>query len=1229
MSVKPYTNNQEFFSLINKIDNMEEKMIQHDSQELDALVGECKKYDVFDFISRLSSLNLLVENQNKSILFDMLIGRLLCEKQNNFTGAAIMSHGKFRSLVNRLAQLEIRHLVDPPENPFIQRVLYYGNYWVFPGINYSPVETIQGFINVLCHGNLSLNSSFKIKSHRLIDFILKLSDTMAQELDLDENSICCVNQNEIEIPNAQKMLKLQSCVNLNLATIKGYLPDEDIQEPLFSGFNERGGAQVFDVNWQDFFAHPFLKTPDNHVIVLNPSILVSFLVHRLILLADSYGIKEKFVDAYNNEIWSHCKRDLHALGHKTIQSELYGIDLVNDTKHKEEILTVGNNKLLFVQFICDDGYDYCEGSMFNPYPIDLKGPYTYTRTKYFVEKLSPVTEDDVYQIIILNAFGRTTSIGLDRAERPYTIFLSPFELHCVAINEKDRKEFLPRYINAKKRIKAFAGMPVSSELNAIEMYTQYGYSFYLSDDFQPQNTIVTFGLDSSVEYVIKALKRENSHLVNFYDGTHLKEVVLSDPERNIYFSKNNPQEICIKFNRLTLWITSDDVRNNSKLQIYSTLLDTISYWLAEESSVINKIAFVSDCICLDVAINTQPEEYFKPVEDSPREIDLSNSIHFTRTNNIVKMVWTPRAFQMLGKETNNVEKEMTKLIIKFLGSISTDDLDLMGFDLAFENPLKKKVYVINTTKTPSLLPTGKEIVVVSEEETNELLDSIGEYFLASPDYTYGKVPDEKRVALGNQVVGYLYSLLKEEVASLSPDGVYEQICSDLETVAQQLLMFQGRFSYDCACYPEKISKLTNQYNEINRVSMALKFFAEYIAATPPAGEIYLGTMQYDRIIAICSLIVEWAYKNDLFQYNIVKTPVEFLRSKRIGMPKDEQVYHSRINQNAISKQLLDVSDPRIALYFPTNLFDDFNSRIDDAFQCEYGFTFQQFTACIKAIESIGIELPDEAKRRPRLAVIDCIAKDTEISIPIIEKVLEQITLCQREDFLVPPSPYKPYDVYPWRFNRELSLVRRPIIRYQDDLIWGNRQLHHMWAYVVDLIVNGKYKAKSAKLKQLIGKLSDKRGDEFNSAVAKKLSEISGLIVKEKVKKINGKKIADMQGNVLGDIDILYIVPELGKIVVGEVKDFSFAKNPYEMNQEYKRIFVDGDKQCFMTKHKRRAHWVQEHLEDVIQHFQLPNKKWCVRTTMFVSEAIISNEFYHQNESIIVYSEITEEKIKAV
>lgn len=99
--------------------------------------------------------------------------------------------------------------------------------------------------------------------------------------------------------------------------------------------------------------------------------------------------------------------------------------------------------------------------------------------------------------------------------------------------------------------------------------------------------------------------------------------------------------------------------------------------------------------------------------------------------------------------------------------------------------------------------------------------------------------------------------------------------------------------------------------------------------------------------------------------------------------------------------------------------------------------------------------------------------------------------------------------------------------------------------------------------------------------------------------------------------------------MGEVKDFSFAKNPYEMDQEYKRIFVDGDKLCYMTKHKRRAAWVKEHLEAVKTHFNLPEGNWLVKTVMFVSEEVVSNAFYHQDEKIIVYSDITEENVKSV
>lgn len=67
----------------------------------------------------------------------------------------------------------------------------------------------------------------------------------------------------------------------------------------------------------------------------------------------------------------------------------------------------------------------------------------------------------------------------------------------------------------------------------------------------------------------------------------------------------------------------------------------------------------------------------------------------------------------------------------------------------------------------------------------------------------------------------------------------------------------------------------------------------------------------------------------------------------------------------------------------------------------------------------------------------------------------------------------------------------------------------------------------------------------------------------------------------------------------------------------------------MTKHRRRATWIEEHLDDVKKHFNLPDGKWTVKTVMFVSEDIVSNAFYHQGETIIVYSDISEDILKQV
>ena len=153
---------------------MTEKLFSGDESALSAIIDDLAPYDIFDFIARVSSLNLMIENQNKSTILDALVAGILSRPREHYQGKAKMSSGKFRNIINRLESLGMKQLVDPAENAFIERVRYYGNYWIFPGINYSPAHTLQGFLDVLCLRNIQFDKKFTLKAHQLINFVLQI-----------------------------------------------------------------------------------------------------------------------------------------------------------------------------------------------------------------------------------------------------------------------------------------------------------------------------------------------------------------------------------------------------------------------------------------------------------------------------------------------------------------------------------------------------------------------------------------------------------------------------------------------------------------------------------------------------------------------------------------------------------------------------------------------------------------------------------------------------------------------------------------------------------------------------------------------------------------------------------------------------------------------------------------------------------------------------------------------
>lgn len=1183
------------------------------------LVNSLNNYNITDFLLKVSALNLLPYNQNKSIVFDSIINDILTNEVGSYKSENYISMSKFKNLINNYRHSDISMIIDPAEMPFIQRVQFFGDYWILSGINNNIGYNLQMLINVLFKNANSFNKDFKNKCNLMIRTILNISDGIVEELGYDIDTLDHYEQSEVYIPSSNKLKDLSKHLVVDVELIYEILQD-DADLLFYNNDNYSDFIQFESKTNYLFFYSPFLKVTDAKAIILNPTMLPTFLVYYILNTAKEYDSFHEVVTAYNNEVWRDCKRHLKYLGHNLVDAEAEGVDLFNDENYKEGVFTVSNNRLLFVRLFCDDGHDYDCMDMFSSYAFT--NDHYNNRWEYIHKSFNKCNSENFYSLSIISTFGRGMSVGFTEDCRK-SMHISPFELECIFINEWDHANFIARYLDSKSKLKT---LPFDyGDMDAISLYTGNGYSFYYSDDININETLFMPGIGDAVDYLNDALKKEDRQLVPFPNSRYLKEIVLTNKTRNIYRNtQSKNREYLVRFSNIDIWVCGCKPTSIGQYNMVNSILDLITFWIGELKTTIEKLSFDYESIVINVVINEEIQEFFN--EEPSYEGCLSDYLSFEINGEILSILWTQQAFQNLAAKDNSREKELICLILEQLSECYSGDIDYNKIEKCFENPLKKKMFTLDVSTNPYLKPTYSEDRIIPVEYVNELLDEIGQFALLQKKIPYGVIADGDKATLCKDIVSFLYEMLKEKAASLDGNRLCKLCYLDLENVMCSMMTAQKRISYDVACYPEEVEKYYKSFSDNNQLSLALKFLIEYVTATQPTGNEYFGEIEYENLLTICSFIIEWAYNKDLFDNKIINSKVKMLKSQRIGIDKTQIHLITNCQQQAYNNRLSKRSNPNIDIFSP-KYYADYIPEIDAAFIDEYGYSFSQLFTFVQTLVDVGNDINSEVKIMKSNDVIEKVVQNTGLTSDIIQKIIHETSLEKRDDYTSPPDGFSTNDIWPWRFNRRLSFTRRPIIIYGDELIWGNRQLSHSLWFTLDLLFDGKYKASGGKLKSLIGKISDKRGNTFNDDVKQKLESIQSITVYSKVKKVNGKWISSSDNNTLGDIDILIINHRKHRIIVGEVKDFSFTKSSYEMYQEYQRVFCDnGSKLCYVSKHKRRVQWIKDHINDVIKHYDLPKEKWSVQDVLITNEVIISNEIYHKNQNILLYSEISEKSI---
>ena len=220
-------------------------------------------------------------------------------------------------------------------------------------------------------------------------------------------------------------------------------------------------------------------------------------------------------------------------------------------------------------------------------------------------------------------------------------------------------------------------------------------------------------------------------------------------------------------------------------------------------------------------------------------------------------------------------------------------------------------------------------------------------------------------------------------------------------------------------------------------------------------------------------------------------------------------------------------------------------------------------------------------------------------------VIALLTLEPRDSFFDPPKPYNPRDVMPWRFNRALSYLRRPLVLVRDaeagdQYLFGPGMCFGAAEFLDELTRTARLGQEGSALRRATIELQRALSREFENTVAEAFDAAPTWAAGRRVKKLGSRRIQRPNGQDLGDVDVLAACSAVKLIVCVEAKSLAGALAPHQLKHELDANFsASAKKPSAATRLMERANFVAAHIDEVLRMFGIDDDPagWRVASCM--------------------------------
>ncbi|AZB11646.1 hypothetical protein EG344_23860 [Chryseobacterium sp. G0162] len=1190
--------------------------------------------DRMDLLKTFAGLSIIPENHGKYIRLEELIVYALL--QNN-SGTKHTESVTIKKIVDR--NFSSHHMEDVCVNTFTDLITFYGgDYITFPGIAENSQEKLKNLLSaVFLDPKQNIPDWVKDNVRMSSLLMLGISDLIAKRLNYSRYAEGKNTQSRLFVPDQDKLEELKTAVTITNAQMYELVREKRIDPEVIELFTvdpeKEIGEHSFDPYSNAILYKPLLKTSEGY-IVLSPSTISLSLTAFIWTMAKENNCMAVVNEAYHFLSWHNLQLQLRNMGFNYIEVE----DLQNEADRRSGFYQFDTDKVAYIRYLGDNGQNYLVmgegGNGSSSFGKDDDGKQAISDFK----NLPEFKDYKVLSITLLSVIGEVLMYSIRKNGADRVLAMPVQELSIISELGKADAIDLWKFTMARDRLMSSAPSFFSiSFLDLFILYKKNSDSFYLSDDTSAIVPVIEPGY--AQEWFLESKIKSDKHSMMQSLGGRMKfvEVQKKDSFMPVYYSMHDVASGVPKFGvggfEQPIWVMPDgmlSVASQGLKIIYMQVSEGIAYWLWQIQDGIKEVLSQLGNTPLELIFAFDKVEEFDVISrDYSRVEDLPSFFKVDAEKDKIRIIIPAEILPFLYGMDNEGERVLVEQMIfgfnevlKLNGcqEITQEVIDnIMESDVPLG--MKKKFYLLDTSDNFLIDPRnlGRHRYI-QDYDTGRVSDQITT-LLGTDCPAIGKIEEKaEREELSRKISDEcLKGHLRDRLKELDSAELLKRLLGLNESLIKKREMLRIQTPTRIACFVSVEQQIADVYEnlvDINRTTIAVRCLIEHVTAEQDTGTRAPSTTDIDELIGIMDQIISWGSVHDYILYDLFDIEMGILPSGRIGTTKKmvsdvfDPYYKSKTTEN--------VQDAVQAFnqVFPqrnTEAGGDVPENLDNAFMTDYGVSFSRICVFSDSLADIGFRqsnaygsLPlDELRDEVNKVAVDKFSEEE------FQSVVSYLSLVHRGkvENVDEDAGYDAVDIMPCRFNRMLSLLRKPIVILGDVenpkriALWGPRQILDSKKYLADQCLSDRIRVpKDCKeIKKVTGGFADARGKKLVQAIVDAIDP-AGLMIDQEVPISPKRQLKHTKD--LGDVDVL-IIDQAAKMIYSlESKSMSPSRNIKEMVSEVSKLF-GGSKKGWIDKHLERHDWLENNKDQLGAKYGIDLSDFGVKSYFVTDEDMLT------------------------